>query len=75
MDFHLSNSVSDEYGHIFLARQLTQYAAEPEETEQLQVKKIPFEEAYAMVEQGRITDSISVAAIQKVKLMLLDGRL
>ena len=75
MDFHLSNSVSDEYGHIFLARQLTQYAAEPEETEQLQVKKLPFEEAYAMVEQGKITDSMSVAAIQKVKLMLLDGRL
>jgi len=75
MDFHLSNSVSDEYGHIFLARQLTQQEAEPEETEQLQVKKIPFEEAYAMVEEGAITDSMSVAAIQKVKLMLLNGRL
>lgn len=75
MDFHLSNSVSDEYGQIFLARHLTQHAPEPEETEQLQIKKIPFEEAYAMVEDGKITDSLSVAAIQKVKLMLLDGRL
>lgn len=75
MDFHLSNSVCDEYGQIFLARQLRQQAPQPEETEQLQVKKIPFDEAYAMVEDGRITDSISVAAIQKVKLMLLDGRL
>ncbi|HMC84189.1 MAG TPA: NUDIX hydrolase, partial [Chitinophagaceae bacterium] len=35
MDFHLSNSVSDEWGQIFLARQLTQHAPEPEETEQL----------------------------------------
>ena len=75
MDFHLSNSVSDEYGRIFLARQLTQHAPEPEETEQLQVKKLPFAAAYAMVENGEITDSMSVAAIQKVKLMLLDGRL
>ena len=75
MDFHLSNSVSDEYGEIFLARQLTQYEAAPEETEQLQVRKLPFNDAYAMVEDGRITDSMSVAAIQKVKLMLLDGRL
>ena len=75
MDFHLSNSVSDEYGHIFLARQLTLHDPEPEETEQLQVKKIPFDRAYAMVENGQITDSMSVAAIQKVKLMLLDGRL
>jgi len=71
----LSNSVSDEYGQIFLARQLEQYAPEPEETEQLQVRKISFDEAYAMVEDGRITDSMSVAAIQKLKLMLLDGRL
>lgn len=75
MDFHLSNSVSDEFGSIFLARQLTQHAAEPEETEQLQVKKIPFEEAFAMVEAGKITDSMSVAAIQRVKLMLLQGKL
>ena len=75
MDFHLSNSVSDEYGQIFLARQLEQHAPEPEETEQLQVRKISFDEAYAMVEDGRITDSMSVAAIQKLKLMLLDGRL
>ncbi|MEP7277026.1 MAG: NUDIX hydrolase [Bacteroidota bacterium] len=75
MDFHLSNSVSDEYGRIFLARQLTQHAPEPEETEQLQIRKLPFNEAYAMVEEGKITDSISVAAIQKVKLMLLDGRI
>ncbi len=75
LDFHLSNSVSDEFGQVFLARQLTQHEAEPEETEQLQVKKIPFEQAYAMVEAGQITDSMSVAAIQKVKLMLLDGRL
>ena len=73
--FHLSNSVSDEYGVIYLARQLTQHQAAPEDTEELQVKKIPFAEAYAMVEAGTITDSMSVAAIQKVQLMLLDGRL
>ncbi len=75
MDFHLSNSVSDEYGQIFLARQLTQYAPQPEETEQLQLKKLPFEEVYKMVEDGIITDSMSVAAILKVKLMLLEGKL
>lgn len=75
MDFHLSNSVSDEFGRIFLARKLTQQAPQPEETEQLQIKKMPFEEAYRMVEEGKITDSLSVAAILKVKLMLLQGKL
>ena len=75
LDMHLSNSVSDEYGLVYLARQLEQHTAEPEETEQLVVKKLPFEEAYRMVESGAITDSLSVAAILKVKLMLLDGRI
>ncbi|HSC39477.1 MAG TPA: NUDIX hydrolase [Chitinophagaceae bacterium] len=74
-EMHLSNSVSDEHGLVYLARQLEQYEAEPEETEQLVVKKMPFEAAYRMVEDGTITDSLSVAAILKVKLMLLDGRI
>jgi 8-oxo-dGTP pyrophosphatase MutT (NUDIX family) len=74
-EMHLSNSVSDEHGLVYLARQLEQHEAEPEETEQLVVKKMPFEAAYRMVEDGTITDSLSVAAILKVKLMLLDGRI
>ena len=75
MEIHTSNSVTDEYGIVYLARQLQQKEPEPEETEQLQVKKISFEEAYQMVEKGKITDSISVAAILKVKLMIADGRI
>lgn len=75
MEMHLSNSVTDEHSFVYVARQLRQETACPEETEQLQVRKVPFEEAYRMVEEGRITDSVSVAAILKVKLMLLDGRI
>jgi 8-oxo-dGTP pyrophosphatase MutT (NUDIX family) len=75
VEMHLSNSVTDEYAIIYLARKLSQHTASPEETEQLQVKKIPFEEAYQMVERGEIMDSMSVAAILKVKLMLTDGRI
>ena len=75
VEMHLSNSVSDEYAVVYLARGLSQHMASPEETEQLQIKKIPFEEAWRMVERGEITDSMSVAAILKVKLMLSDGRL
>lgn len=75
MELHLSNSVSDEYAIIYLARDLQQQEADPEETEQLQVKKLPFEEAYQMVEKGIITDAISVSAILKVKLLIADGRI
>ena len=70
LKMHLSNSVSDEYSIIYLARNLEQHTAMPEETEQLVVRKLPFEEAWRMVEEGLITDAMSVAAIQKVKLML-----
>jgi len=75
MHLHLSNSVSDEYGLIFLARGLTQQQAMPEETEQLVVKKVPFDEVYRMVESGEITDSMTVAAILKVKLMMVEGKI
>ncbi|MBD0286028.1 MAG: NUDIX hydrolase [Flavisolibacter sp.] len=75
MDVHLSNSVSDEYGVVFLARELIQKQAQPEETEQLVIKKVPFDEAYRMVEGGIITDSLAVAAILKVKILLLEGTL
>ncbi|MEI9945173.1 MAG: NUDIX hydrolase [Chitinophagaceae bacterium] len=75
LKFHLSNSVSDEYSIIFLARNLEQHTPMPEETEQLVVKKIPFEEAWQMVEKGEITDVMTVAAVQKMKLMMMTGNL
>lgn len=73
LKLHLSNSVSDEYSYIYLARQLEQFDAMPEDTEQLIVKKLPFDEVWKMTEQGKITDAMSVAAIMKIKLMLLQG--
>ncbi|MCZ4245877.1 NUDIX domain-containing protein [Pedobacter punctiformis] len=72
---HLSNSVSDELSILYIATDLIEGIAMPEETEQLIVKKIPFEEAYQMVLKGEITDSMSVAAILKAKLMILNGDL
>jgi 8-oxo-dGTP pyrophosphatase MutT (NUDIX family) len=75
MELHLSNSVTDEQAFIFLARGLEQREAMPEETEELVVHRVSFEEAYRMVERREITDSMSVAAILKVKLLLLQGQL
>lgn len=72
---HLSNSVSDEKAIVYLARELHQQKPEPEETEQLVVKKMPFTEAIKMVDNGQITDSMSVAAIYKVQLLLAQGKL
>ena len=75
MKMHISNSVTDELGIIYLARELEQHNPQPEETEQLIIKKLPFDEAYKMVEDGTITDSITVAAILKIKLLMLNGQI
>ncbi|MEX6687673.1 NUDIX hydrolase [Danxiaibacter flavus] len=75
IEMHLSNSISDELSIVYLAQELSMHNPDPEETEQLMVKKIPFDEAYEMVTTGKITDSVSVTAILKVKIMLLEGGL
>lgn len=60
---HTSNSATDEEGFLFLAEGLSQSDAEPEDTEDLQVKKIHLSEAVEMVMRAEITDSISIAGI------------
>jgi 8-oxo-dGTP pyrophosphatase MutT (NUDIX family) len=70
----LSNSATDEVAFIYTAKQLSYSQAMPDENEQLVIRKLPFDEVYQMVCDGRITDSLSVAGILKVKLLMLDGR-
>lgn len=64
---HLSNSVSDEVGFIFVAEGLEFGEARPEETEQLLVEKVSLRKAWEMVERGEITDSISVMGLMEVR--------
>lgn len=63
---HTSNSVCNEVAYIFLAEDLTQSESQPEDTEQLQIKKVLLKEALEMVLSDEITDSMSVAGILKV---------
>lgn len=60
---HTSNSATNEEGFLFIAEELSQQEAEPEETEELQVKKVHLSEAVEMVMKSEITDSLSVCAI------------
>ena len=64
----LSNSVTDETAVLFLATGLTHGDADPEPTESLQVRWVPFEEALAMTLDGRILDVLTVVAIQRLAL-------
>jgi 8-oxo-dGTP pyrophosphatase MutT (NUDIX family) len=70
---HLSNSISDEAAIVYLATGLTHGVAEPDPTEQLEVRWMPFDDALAMTLDGRITDAMSVVGIQRVALARLAG--
>jgi len=75
MRMHLSNSATDELAIVYIATGLSFENAEPEESEVLQLKKIPFAEAYQWVMDGKITDAITVASILKTKILLEKGML
>jgi len=69
-EIHTSNSVSDEYGLIYLAQELTVGIAMPDENEELELRKLPIKEIFQMVLDGKITDSLSIAGLFKVKEIL-----
>ena len=75
LELHLSNSVTDEYSRVYLARQLSPGPPEPEDTERLSVIRVPLMTAVSWVHQGRITDAISVAALLKAALLRAQGEI
>ncbi len=72
---HLSNSATDEFAYLYIAQDLEFTQSEPEETEDLQIRKIHFNDLYQAVKEQIITDSLTVAAVIKAKLMILEGEL
>lgn len=72
---HLSNSATDEIAYIYVATGLTFHQSEPEDTEELDIKKVSLKEAYDLVMSGEITDSLSVAGIMKCWIMQQKGGL
>ncbi len=72
-EMDLSNSATTEVARIYVATGLSFHQSDPDETELLQIKKVPFEEAYQMVLKGEIVDSLSVAGILRLKLNRLQG--
>lgn len=75
MKIHTSNSVTDEVGYVFVATELTMGTWEPEETEQLIVRRVPFSDAFGMVLDNTITDGISVAAILRLNVAFKSGEI
>lgn len=72
---HLSNSASDEFCFLYIAQDLSFGEAEPDDNEQLEMRKLHFDELYQMVESGEITDSLTVTIVLKTKLLMLAGKI
>jgi 8-oxo-dGTP pyrophosphatase MutT (NUDIX family) len=68
LEMHLSNSVTDEFCVVFLARDVYDGQQALEATEDIEVRRLPLDEAIAMVKRGEITDAISVAALLRIAL-------
>ena len=66
--FHLSNSVTDEAGVVFAAHAVVHGEASPDPTEQLEVRWLPFDDALAMVEDGRITDALTILGLHRLAI-------
>lgn len=69
----LSNSASDEEAIIYVAQDLSFHDAEPDSSEQLEVRKLPFMDLFGMVMRGEMRDSLTVAAVLKLKVLLDRG--
>jgi 8-oxo-dGTP pyrophosphatase MutT (NUDIX family) len=72
--FHLSNSITDETGVLFAARALRHGQPDPDPTEELTIRWMPFDEAMAMIADGRITDALTIMALQRIALDRLSNR-
>ena len=73
-DFYPSVGFLDEILRMFIARGLTAGQTHPDEDEFVNLVKIPFDEAYRLVMDGKIKDGKTIAAILKTKCLLSEEK-
>jgi len=66
LELHPSNSITDEVGFVYLAEDLFCGETDFDETEDLTIQKLPFEDALEMVDRNEITDAITIAALLRL---------
>lgn len=75
LEMDLSNSITDEAGIVFLATGLKPGQKQPEATEVLRHVRAPFMAVLARAIDGRIRDSLTVAAMLRAHHMAVSGEL
>jgi ADP-ribose pyrophosphatase len=61
--YHTSKSVMDETAHLYLGEDLVKLELHPDETEFIEVRPFPFEQALEMVLTNEILDSMTIIAV------------
>ena len=61
--FFLACGYSDEYMHVFLARELVEDPLAGDDDEELHLERVPLDNAFALVDAGEAGDAKTVAAI------------
>lgn len=75
LEMDLSNSITDEAATLYLATGLSQGEAQPEDVEILRRRKTHFQDVLARIADGRIRDSLTVAALLRIHHMATNGEL
>lgn len=63
---HISNSITDEAGSVFVAEELEPGETAFDETEKIDIRCVSFAELLRMAMHGEITDLLSIAGILKL---------
>lgn len=69
-----SNSVTDELGIIYLAQDLEFFEANPDEDEDLKIRKLPFDVLFQEVMDGKMKDSLTLAGVLKLQHLLKEKK-
>jgi len=75
LELHTSNSVTDEAAVSYIAQELNFGETQPDDTELIELKRLPVREAIDMVMDGEITDGLAMASLLKLHVMLERGEL
>ena len=64
---HTSNCFTDETAHLFYATGLSEGKQDLDCTEDIVSKRLPFDKAFQMAVDGKITDSMTIVALMRMR--------
>lgn len=73
--FYTSPGFADEIIHMYLAENLSEGNLNPDEDEFLEMSEITLEEAYRLIDEGRISDAKTIMAVYAWHMYKLTGKI